>query len=303
MATNRHIYSSRRIYIKVFLEPVGSPTKKGGQNLLRKFLSAVLTLVTLLVLSSPVLAFGDLPREIMHVSDAQQAEDLAQKLEKQVEYLRATDPGYADKLKEAEEVAAKIFTEKRQQDAIINTRDIETGAGDYMIQASVPWGSLLTGDIMHINNKKFFNVYAMYYSHSGTYNGNNTVYESNSDGVRIRPLSSWQQGQPVALGYTKGKTLSQVSAALNWAKNKYGTDGRTPYNWNFLNKGTDSSLYCSQLVWKIHQNMGVNVDSNHWSYVAFLTAKFGAVGTTFALTAVAPDEVYLSSNIIYYHAN
>jgi uncharacterized protein YycO len=107
----------------------------------------------------------------------------------------------------------------------------------------------------------------------------------------------------VALGYTKGKTLSQVTASLNWAKNKYGTDGRTPYNWNFLNKGTDSALYCSQLVWKINQNMGVNVDSNHWSYVAFLTAKFGVVGTTFALTAVAPDEVYLSSNIIYYHAN
>jgi uncharacterized protein YycO len=271
--------------------------------LLRKTLSAVLILVTLLVLSSPVLAFEDLTREITHVSNAQQAKDLAQKLEKQVEYLLATNPEYAEKLKEAEEIAAKIFAEKRQQDAILNTRGVEMGAGDFMIQATIPWGALWTGDIMHINNKKFFNIYAMYYSHSGTYNGNNTVYESNSDGVRIRPLSSWQQGQPVALGYTKGKTLSQVTASLNWAKNKYGTDGRTPYNWNFLNKDTDSSLYCSQLVWKIHQNMGLNVDSNHWTYVAFLTAKFGLVGTTFAYAAVAPDEVYLSSNIIYYHAN
>lgn len=269
--------------------------------MVRKTFSVLVILTLLLVLPCTALAQKELPWE--RIQNAQQAQELAEELEYQVEYLRANDPDFAAKLKEAEEIAAKVFEEKRQQDALLNTRGIGTEVGDYMIQASVPWGALLTGDIMHINNKKFFNVYAMYYSHSGIYNGNNTVYESNSDGVRIRPLSSWQQGQPVALGYTKGKTLSQVTAALNWAKNKYGTDGRTPYNWNFLNKGTDSALYCSQLVWKMHQNMGVNVDSNHWSYVAFLTAKFGAVGTTFALTAVAPDEVYLSGNIIYYHAN
>jgi len=269
----------------------------------RKTLAAVLVLVALLVLPSTVMAFNDLPEEIGQVQDAQQAQELAKELEKQVEYLLANNPDYAKELKEVEEVAAQIFAEKRQQDAALNTRGQGMGVDNFTIQATAPWNYLLTGDVMHINNKKFFNVYAMYYSHSGTYNGNNTVYESNSDGVRIRPLSSWQQGQPVALGYTRGKSLSEVTAALNWAKNKYGTDGSTPYNWNFLNKSTDSSLYCSQLVWKIHQNMGINVDSNHWSYVAYLTAKFGVVGTTFAYSAVAPDEVYLSDNIIYYYAD
>jgi uncharacterized protein YycO len=271
--------------------------------LLKKILSAALILVTFLFLPCSTFAFAELPEQIKGVQNPEQAQLLAKELENQVEYLRATDPAYAEELAKAEELAAQIFAEKRRQDAALNTRGKEIGVEDYVIQATVPWNYLLTGDVMHINNKKFFNIYAMYYSHSGTYNGSNTVYESNSDGVRIRPLSSWQQGQPVALGYTRSKSLSEVTAALNWAKNKYGTDGRTPYNWNFLNKNTDDALYCSQLVWKIHQYMGLNVDSNHWTYVAYLTAKFGAVGTTFAFAAVAPDEVYLSSNIIYYYAD
>jgi hypothetical protein len=31
--------------------------------------------------------------------------------------------------------------------------------------------------------------------------------------------------------------------------------------------------------------------------------KYGAAGTAFAYFAVAPDEIYLSTEIIYYHAN
>lgn len=236
----------------------------------------------------------------LSVGAKSQGQRLASEMERQSAKLQEANPSYTKELAAAEKAAREAFTAKRLQDAALNTRVV--GSGDVTIQA-VPWGSLWVGDVMHINNKKFFNAYALYYSHSGTYNGNNTVYESNSDGVRLRPLSSWQQGQPVALGYTKNKSSSEVAAALNWAKNKYGTDGRTPYNWNFLNKTTDSSLYCSQLVWKIHQYMGVNVDSNHWRYVAFLTARYGALGTTFAYAAVAPDEVYLSDQIIYYYAD
>lgn len=230
-----------------------------------------------------------------------QGQSWAAEMERQKAIQQETNPNYTRELVAAEKATREAFEAKRLQDAALNTRKVEISA-DATIQAA-PWGVLLVGDVMHINNKKFFNAYALYYSHSGTYNGNNTVYESNSDGVRLRPLSSWQQGQPVALGYTRNRSYSEVSAALNWAKNKYGTDGRTPYNWNFLNKSTDSALYCSQLVWKIHQHMGVNVDSNDWRYVAFLTALYGPVGTTFAYAAVAPDEVFLSDQIIYYYAD
>ncbi|HCX79868.1 MAG TPA: hypothetical protein DG577_10700 [Firmicutes bacterium] len=258
---------------------------------LRKLLSFCLAL---LIVALPFSAWAQ--------THPQQKQDFAREMERQAAELQATDPNYTKNLAQAETAARQAFAAKRLRDAALNTRGNDQASPAATIQ-SVPWDWLWVGDVMHINNKKFFNVYALYYSHSGTYNGNNTVYESNSDGVRLRPLSSWQQGQPVALGYTSGKSSSEVAAALNWAKNKYGTDGSTPYNWNFLNKTTDSALYCSQLVWKIHQNMGLNVDSNHWTYVAFLTAKFGAVGTTFAFAAVAPDEVYLSDKIIFYHAD
>jgi len=137
-------------------------------------------------------------------------------------------------------------------------------------------------------------------SHSGTYNGGGYVYESNLDGVRLKPLSDWQQGQPAALGRTNNRTYAQRTGALDWAEGKYGTGGRTPYNWNFLDKWTDSTLYCSQWVWKIHGYMGLNVDSNDWRYMLFLTALYGPVGTTFAYYAVAPNEIFLSPLITYY---
>lgn len=266
---------------------------------MRKILAGAL-LVLIILLPCSAFASNKTAEELFAVKDAREAQELARELEEQVRQRRGEDPEYARELAKAEAEAARMFEEKRLQDAALNTRGKDQG--DFTIQA-VPWSLLWTGDIMHINNKKFFNIYAMYYSHSGTYNGSNTVYESNSDGVRVLPLSSWQQGQPVALGYTRNRTYSQVTAALSWAKTKYGTDGRTPYNWNFLNKTTDSALYCSQLVWKMHQYMGVNVDSNNWTYSLYLTAKFGLVGTTFAYAAVAPDEVYLSNEIVYYYAD
>lgn len=168
------------------------------------------------------------------------------------------------------------------------------------VASTVRWDLLRRGDIMHVNNKKFFNLYALYYSHSGIYDGGNLVYDSNTDGVRLRPLSDWQQGQPVALGYNNRRTYSERVAALDWAKARYGTDGSTPYNWNFLNKQTDSSLYCSQLVWKTNLYLGDDLDSNDGDYAWFLFIRYGLVGLTFAYYAVAPDEIYLSPLVTYY---
>ncbi|MBE3519814.1 MAG: hypothetical protein IMW97_05880 [Firmicutes bacterium] len=169
-----------------------------------------------------------------------------------------------------------------------------------VVASTVRWDLLRRGDIMHVNNKKFFNLYALYYSHSGIYDGANLVYDSNVDGVRLRPLSDWQQGQPVALGYNNRRTYSERVAALDWAKARYGTDGSTPYNWNFLDKQTDSALYCSQLVWKTNLHLGDDLDSNDPDYAWFLFIRYGLVGLAFAYYAVAPDEIYLSPLVTYY---
>ena len=41
----------------------------------------------------------------------------------------------------------------------------------------------------------------------------------------------------------------------------------------FPNKQTDNKLYCSQLVWKIHQGAGTNVDSNSLKWFTLMALK------------------------------
>lgn len=169
--------------------------------------------------------------------------------------------------------------------------------------AAVNWSALRRGHVMLIASwvpvTSF--IYRMRYGHAGNYDGSNQVYESNSDGVRLKPLDNWRQrNNEVALGFNNKRNTAQVEVSLNWAKGKYGTNGRTPYNYNYADKTTDSRLYCSQLTWKIHKNIGVDLDSNHWSYLAYITSKWGLAGTAIARAAVAPDEVGLSDNVTFY---
>ncbi len=170
---------------------------------------------------------------------------------------------------------------------------------------SVRWGDLRRGHIMLVRSGLwdwFMFIYAMWYSHAGNYDGNNLVYESSTDGVRLKPLSRWQQpGQYIGLGYDNKRTEAQVRSALDWAKDFYGTDGRTPYNYFYPDKWTDSRLYCSQLTWKIHSHLGVNLDSNAWQYQLWIAARWGwwAVYAV-SLPAVAPDEVWLDGDVTMY---
>ncbi len=265
---------------------------------MKKALSILCLMLLLSAIIRPANANGPSTPDSFEVSDA---EELVRTMNSAA-LDRQKNSNYKRDLDHVEELGVRMFALKLEQDATANSRNL-AGVSVTNSTSSVPWGALLVGDIMHIDNKKFFNLYAMHYSHSGIYNGNNTVFESVADGVMILPIPAWQQEQPVALGYTRNRSHSQVIQALNWAKSAYGTDGRTPYNFNFLDKSTDSSLYCSQLVWKVHQHMGVDVDSNHWLYSLYLTTRYGAVGTAFAYLAVAPDEIYLSAEIIYFHAD
>lgn len=182
----------------------------------------------------------------------------------------------------------------------------ESNAGEMAVTAaSVNWGALQRGDIMLVRSGLFdwfMFIYAMWYSHAGNYDGNGLVYESNPDGVRLKPLSKWQQpGQYIGLGRNNKRTVAQVQAALDWAKGFYGTDGRTPYNYFYPDKWTDSRLYCSQLTWKIHKYIGVDLDSNAWEYQLWIAARWGwwAVAAV-SIPAVAPDEIWLDSDVTMY---
>lgn len=90
---------------------------------------------------------------------------------------------------------------------------------------------------------------------------------------------------------------SQVQSALDWAKNRYGTDGSTEYNWNFLDRYNEDKLYCSQLTWRIHRQAGRNLDSNSWDVHLQLIARYGLWIEAILYPAILPDEIAASSDV------
>ena len=178
------------------------------------------------------------------------------------------------------------------------------------------YGALLRGDIMLFSgNSKIANfLYAKKWTHAGIYEGVRNdfeqVYDANTNiGVRLNPMVSWQDdGTCVALGVTNNRSRAERENALNWAQETYGIDGRTPYNYNLIDKQTDDALYCSQLVWKAQQHIGVDVDSNDVAYRDWLVANYseliGVWGTISAHAgaelAVAPDEIGVDDDISFF---
>ena len=177
---------------------------------------------------------------------------------------------------------------------------------------------LQRGDVMLIHSGGIGKVFpwAWHFTHAGTYDGSNTVYESVSHGVLAQPIEGWKGKKRYAFGRNKVKSQSEVVASLDRAKSKSGTDGRTKYNVFFPNKQTDNSLYCSQLVWKIQQGVGSDVDSNSLKWFALIAlkaspiyilnpvaaaAKHAALIATVLRPAVAPDEIYYATNVINFY--
>ncbi len=239
----------------------------------------------------------------MQMAEVKSDEEARQILEK----LRAlsnemmADPNYARTIQSLTVLLASPNA-REGGDIPIKTGAMTEGA---VSTASVNWGALQRGDIMLVRSGLwdwFMFIYAMWYSHAGNYDGNGLVYESNTDGVRLKPLSNWQQpGQYIGLGRDNKRSIAEVQSAVDWAKGFYGTDGRTPYNYFYPDKWTDSRLYCSQLTWKIHKHIGVDLDSNAWQYQLWIAARWGWWAVVLvSIPAVAPDEIGLDGDVTFY---
>lgn len=156
-------------------------------------------------------------------------------------------------------------------------------------------------------------VYRWNWGHAGVSYDNTRVYESNADGVRLRPWSvHWDISRARIWG---GEALSssgrsKVRSALDAlvkprSQGGYGTNGETPYNWAYWDKNTDAKLYCSQLAWKIYRRAGIDIDSNDWRYKVYIVGKWGSylgigggiAAYAFADQAVAPDEIALDPDL------
>lgn len=111
--------------------------------------------------------------------------------------------------------------------------------------------------------------------HAAIIYSSDTVVESIENGVTTGD-SDWNQSKTECFGVTVyGTTTAEDSQAANWCYNQIGK----PYNWNYPNRWTRDSFYCSQLVYaSFLDNFGIDLDTAAW------------------LSAVHPMELVNSSN-------
>lgn len=155
-------------------------------------------------------------------------------------------------------------------------------------------------------------LYNGYWTHAGIYLGDGVVTESRgrtnwncwgtwdcllpNPGVQTHRLtgesSFWDADDWAILRVAA--TAAQRAAASFYAANQTGKD----YNWNYLNKDTEDSFYCSQLVWRAYQGQGIDLDSNLSALNAVLrwVGPWGVAIGSAVLAAVPPDDIYFDSD-------
>jgi len=170
---------------------------------------------------------------------------------------------------------------------------------------------LQRGDIMlvHSGGAGYLFPWAVHFTHTGIYDGNNMVYESIGSGVQVQSIEEWKGKSNYAFGRNKLKPQSEIVASLDRAKLKYGTARQTKYNLNFPDKTRDDAVYCSQLAWKVQIGVGSDIDSNSPKWFALFALKnlyVGPVATgililTVLRPAVAPDEIYYATDVLDFY--
>jgi cell wall-associated NlpC family hydrolase len=166
------------------------------------------------------------------------------------------------------------------------------------------------GDIIVIHDDGWFSgalgaLFGGYWTHAGIYVGDGVVTESYPTGlsspypgVTTRRLEDdtgfwkaedWAILSPVA-------TEVQRRAASTYAMQQAGK----PYNYNYPDKETEGSFYCSELVWRAYQTQGIDLDSNFSALNAVLEWKgpWGIVVGAAILAAVPPDDLYFDSDVV-----
>lgn len=221
-------------------------------------------------------------------SDPVQKMALAQQIDTLLQGAETLDPAYQSALATVKQLAGVYSGAAAASQA-------EAAAPDF--------SKLQRGDILLIRGGNIYLnwIYAQHYSHAGIYAGDGLVLESNPDGVHLKSLSKWQEpGHLVALARSNRLSSAEVNAALDWALQSYKTDGSTHYNHDIVDKWLQDKVYCSQLVWKVTEHAGVDLDSNDFWYIAWITTRLGPLGPELAIPAVLPDEVALSDAITIY---
>lgn len=140
---------------------------------------------------------------------------------------------------------AKLDTEKSGS---IQSRTGQLGTyGDILVSLMIDSGSSgFAGHaaIVSTNNAKTVESYAKNFA-PGT---------NKKDGVQIYRNTWYKSGAILLRPKNSG---GKYNEAAKWAMRQEGK----PYNWNFFNKTTTNSFYCSQLVWLAWLAQGVDTEA------------------------------------------
>lgn len=115
------------------------------------------------------------------------------------------------------------------------------------------------GDILVTYSFSSFGINIAAVGHAAiVHNDSSYTIESFPDGgVRVYN-NDWGSKSRVYGVRVRGASYSDYQNAASYAVSQ--ADAQKPYNWNFFNKGTTDSFYCSQLVWRAWKNQGYEVD-------------------------------------------
>jgi hypothetical protein len=163
--------------------------------------------------------------------------------------------------------------------------------------------------VLYIAEEALFNGY---WTHAGIYVGDGVVAESSGridcspwwqvwtclsplPGVqthRIQDSGFWAAPDWAVL--RPAATTAQRDGASRYAINQTGRH----YNWNYLDKETQDSFYCSQLVWRAYETQGIDLDSNLSALGAVLRwqGPWGIAEGAALLAAVPPDDIYFDAD-------
>lgn len=104
--------------------------------------------------------------------------------------------------------------------------------------------------------------------HAAIVYSSSRVVESTDQGV-VFGSNNWASSKGVVYGLNVNETTTiQDAAAANWCYSQIGK----PYNYNFFDRDTRISFYCSQLVWAAYKDLyGIDLDTPAWGNAVYPT--------------------------------
>lgn len=199
------------------------------------------------------------PNEILEVDFSKEPTDKEKKLLKKYYITDAEkifNDDFATKLFERDSTLLNTELDKKYQNEVFMKEQVFDRSA-ILSRASASLGTY--GDILVAYSFSSFGIDVAAVGHAAiVHNDSSKTIESfPNGGVRVYNNDWGAKSKVYGVRVTEA-SLSDYKNAASYALSQ--AHAQKPYNWNFFNKGTTNSFYCSQLVWRSWKNQGYEVD-------------------------------------------